>query len=108
MSNLLSTRTTWWRIWHHIAQHNLEAADRVVVAIESTIETLSQFPGIGTPCPHLAPGLRRTSWREYLIYYRISEKDGGDRAHAAWTSQHHSQPVRGLSIQGERNARPVS
>jgi len=59
-------------IWHHIAQHNLDAADRVVVAIETTIETLSQFPGIGTPCPHLAPGLRRTLWREYLIYYRIS------------------------------------
>jgi len=60
-------------IWHHVAQHNPDAADRVVVAIENTIELLGQFPGIGTPCPHLAPGLRRTLWREYLIYYRLSE-----------------------------------
>ena len=60
-------------IWHHIAQHNPVAADRVVMAIEGTIELLGHFPRIGTPCPHLAPGLRRTLWREYLIYYRPRE-----------------------------------
>jgi toxin ParE1/3/4 len=60
-------------IWQYIAQHNPAAADRVVRAIETTIELLSEFPGIGTPCPHLAPGLRRTLWREYLIYYRVRE-----------------------------------
>ncbi len=60
-------------IWDHIAQHNPEAADRVVVAVETTIELLSDFPSIGTPCPHLAPGLRRTLWRQYLIYYRVNE-----------------------------------
>jgi toxin ParE1/3/4 len=60
-------------IWLHIAQDNPAAADRVVAAIENTIELLSEFPGIGAPCPHLAPGLRRTLWREYLIYYRVRE-----------------------------------
>ena len=60
-------------IWNHIAQDNVDAADRVVMAIEDTIELLGQFPAIGTPCPHLAPGLRRTLWREYLIYYRPRE-----------------------------------
>ncbi len=60
-------------IWEHIAQHNADAADRVVVAIERSIELLSDFPGLGTPCPHLAPGLRRTLWQEYLIYYRLRE-----------------------------------
>ena len=59
-------------IWHHIAQHNPGAADRVVMAIENTIELLGEFPRIGTQCPHLAPGLRRTLWRQYLIYYRFS------------------------------------
>ena len=37
-------------IWHHIAQHNPGAADRVVMAIENTIELLSEFPRIGTQC----------------------------------------------------------
>jgi toxin ParE1/3/4 len=60
-------------IWLHIAQHNPDAADRVVMAIENTIELLGEFPGIGAPCPHLGPGLRRTLWREYLIYYRIRQ-----------------------------------
>jgi toxin ParE1/3/4 len=58
-------------IWDHIGQQNPDAADRVVAAIENTIELLSDFPHLGTPCPHLAPGLRRTLWREYLIYYRL-------------------------------------
>ena len=38
-------------VWDHIAQHNADAADRVVVAVETTIELLSEFPSIGTPCP---------------------------------------------------------
>jgi toxin ParE1/3/4 len=58
-------------IWQHIAQGNPVAADRVVMAIERTIELLGDFPGMGAPCPHLAPGLRRTLWRNYLIYYRV-------------------------------------
>ena len=57
----------------HIAQHNPVAADAVVMAIERTIDLLGEFPRIGTPCPHLAPALRRTRWREYLIYYRVRE-----------------------------------
>ncbi len=58
-------------IWLQIAQSNPAAADRVVMAIENTIELLGEFPGIGAPCPHLAPDLRRTLWRDYLIYYRV-------------------------------------
>jgi toxin ParE1/3/4 len=58
-------------IWGHIAVDSEVAADRVIAAIEDTIELLQSFPGIGAPCPHLAPGLRRTMWRRYLIYYRV-------------------------------------
>jgi toxin ParE1/3/4 len=60
-------------IWNYIAQHNPDAADAVVTAIEHTIGLLGQFPRIGALSPHLAPGLRRTGWREYLIYYRVRE-----------------------------------
>lgn len=60
-------------IWHHIAAHDPDAAVRVVMAVETMIELLSEFPGIGTPCPHLAPGLRPTVWRERLIYYRLND-----------------------------------
>ena len=58
-------------IWDQIAQHNAEAAERVVMAIEDRIDLLGSFPRLGTPCPHLAPGLRRMQWRSYLIYYRL-------------------------------------
>lgn len=58
-------------IWDQIAQHNAEAAERVLMAIEDRIDLLGSFPRLGTPCPHLAPGLRRTQWRSYLIYYRL-------------------------------------
>jgi plasmid stabilization system protein ParE len=39
-------------IWDQIAQHNPKAAERVVMAIEDTIELLAEFPRLGTPCPH--------------------------------------------------------
>jgi toxin ParE1/3/4 len=60
-------------IWDQIEQQYADAADRVVMAIERTIELLPQFPRIGTPCPHPAPGLRRMLWRDYLIYYRLRD-----------------------------------
>ena len=41
-------------IWLHIAQHNPTAADRSWRRSTNTIELLSEFPGIGAPCPHLA------------------------------------------------------
>ena len=59
--------------WDHVAVYSLEVADRVVMAIENSIELLAEFPRIGTPCPHLAPGLRRTQWREYRVSYRERE-----------------------------------
>ena len=59
-------------IWSYIARDNEAAADRAVMAIEGRIEMLAEFPGLGTMCPHLAPGLRRTMWRDYLIYYRVA------------------------------------
>ena len=61
-------------IWGHIAQHNADAADRTVKAIEGRIELLCQFPELVTPCYHLASRLRRMQWREYLIYYRPSKE----------------------------------
>jgi toxin ParE1/3/4 len=57
-------------IWTHIAANSEPTADRVLIAIEDTIDLLRDFPGLGAPCPHLAPGLRRTMWRRYRIYYR--------------------------------------
>lgn len=58
-------------IWDQIGRQDANAVERVLAAIEDTVELLALFPRIGTPCPHLAPGLRRMLWREYLIYYRL-------------------------------------
>jgi plasmid stabilization system protein ParE len=62
------------------------------MAIENAIELLGEFPGIGAPCPHLGSGLRRTLWREYLIYYRVR----GDRVEIVRT------------LHGRRNITPKS
>ena len=60
-------------IWDQIAQYSPLAAERVVMAIEDTIELHVDFPRLGTPCPHLAPDLRRMQWRSYLVYYRLRD-----------------------------------
>lgn len=62
-------------IWSFIAQTSPDAADRVIEGIEETLGVLADFPKIGTPCPHLAPNLRRCQWRDFLIYYRCASSD---------------------------------
>ena len=58
-------------IWLAIATKSPNSADRVVIAIDRTVGYLRDFSKIGTSCDHLAPGLRRLLWREYLIFYRV-------------------------------------
>jgi plasmid stabilization system protein ParE len=41
-------------IWNYIAQHNPDAADGAVLAIEQTIKLLGEFPRIGALCAHLS------------------------------------------------------
>jgi toxin ParE1/3/4 len=45
-------------IWRYIAADKPDAADRLLLRIDSKLELYSENPGIGTARDNLAPGLR--------------------------------------------------
>lgn len=62
-------------IWEFIRADNLDAADRVIAEILSSVATLVPFPGRGHRRPDLTSlPLRFTLVREYLIAYAPEEK----------------------------------
>jgi plasmid stabilization system protein ParE len=61
-------------IWEYIAQDNVDAADRVLADIRSTLTTLAGSPHIGHRRPDLTTRpLRFHVVREYLITYAPDE-----------------------------------
>ncbi len=62
-------REDFKRIWQYIALDNEAAADRLLLAIETKIERLRDFPGIGTPRDEIRPGARTLVHGAYLILY---------------------------------------
>ena len=62
-------------IWNYIADDNIEAADRVVAAIENAILKLTQNPGLGHWREELADKRHRFFLvYSYLIVYRPETK----------------------------------
>jgi toxin ParE1/3/4 len=62
-------------IWEYIAQDNVDAADRVLADIHSTLTLLAGSPQIGHRRPDLTTRpLRFHVLREYLIAYAPDEK----------------------------------
>jgi plasmid stabilization system protein ParE len=52
------------QIWDYIADDNVEAADRVLSALEKAMQRLVRRPGIG----HLRESLADRSYRFFLVY----------------------------------------
>ena len=63
-------------IWEYIAQDNVDAADRVLADIHSTLTLLAGSPQIGHRRPDLTTGPLRfhVARDEYLIAYAADEK----------------------------------
>jgi plasmid stabilization system protein ParE len=62
-------------IWDFISAENLDAADRVIAEILSTVRSLVGFPGQGHRRPDLTSRpLRFAVVREFLIAYAPDEK----------------------------------
>ena len=62
-------------IWEYIAQDNIDAADRVLADIHSTLTLLAESPQIGHRRSDLTTrALRFHVVREYLIAYTPAEK----------------------------------
>ena len=54
-----------------IALENFAAAKKYQRHFRRRFKVLERFPLSGEACPHLAAELRRTTVRQYAIYYRI-------------------------------------
>jgi len=56
-------------IWLYIARDNVNAAERVVDAIETAADRLAQTPGIGGKRDDLQPGLLSYPLGNYILFY---------------------------------------
>jgi toxin ParE1/3/4 len=57
-------------IWRYIAADNPDAADRLLLRIESKLGLYAENPGMGHARDRLAPGLRSFPVGAYLVFYR--------------------------------------
>ena len=60
-------------IWLHIAQHNVDAATRLLQGIEAISHTLAENPRIGRMRRELGYELRSFPAGSYVIFYRPIE-----------------------------------
>jgi toxin ParE1/3/4 len=56
-------------IWHHIAEDNEAAADRLLDRLDGALRMLSEQPRAGLSRPELAPGLRSFPVGNYVLFY---------------------------------------
>jgi toxin ParE1/3/4 len=59
-------------IWTYIARDNLDAADRVLDAIEARWLQLARYPRSGMARDDIAPGIRHLVMGQYLTLYRVA------------------------------------
>ena len=57
-------------IWGYIAQDSEHHADRWIRKLDERIRYLAEHNGLGRPRPELAPGLRSSPLKDYVIFYR--------------------------------------
>lgn len=62
-------------IWCYLAAQNESAADRLLDRFEQRWNGLLSYPHLGKACPDIAEGIRVLGEGEYLIYYRVAERD---------------------------------
>lgn len=61
-------------IWLHIATDNPDNADRFIDLLLHRALLLSEFPDSGRHRPELDPGLFSFPFRNYIFYYRKSDR----------------------------------
>jgi toxin ParE1/3/4 len=62
-------------IFLYIAQESLDAASRMHLRLEETLQTVAKQPRIGRARDELIPGIRSLASGNYVVYYR-EVKDG--------------------------------
>lgn len=62
-------------IWHYTAAHwDADQADGYLRAIAARIETLFDFPELGSDYGHVRPGYRRLRVERHRVFYRIGAR----------------------------------
>jgi len=56
-----------------IAADNIDAALRFYDEVDRLLHLIARHPRIGEVVEHLAPGLRRCTLDDYLVFYRLLE-----------------------------------
>jgi toxin ParE1/3/4 len=64
------------QIWRYIAAENPAAADRLLLRIDTKLQVLRDFPGIGTLRDDIRPGLRMLVEGNYLLLYEYAAANG--------------------------------
>lgn len=64
-----SARTDLLEVWVYVAEHDYDAADKLVDSILQTVRLLSHQPDMGRDRSSLAVGLRAFPVGKYVIYY---------------------------------------
>ena len=59
-------------IWRYISADNPDAADRLLLRIDSKLDLYANNPAMGTLRDQFAPGLRSFPVGNYLVFYRIA------------------------------------
>lgn len=57
-------------IWSYIAEHNPNAADRVLIAIGLVVQMIASHPHVGRSRDELSAGLRSFPTGKYVVFYR--------------------------------------
>ena len=57
------------QIWRYIAAENPAAADRLLLRIDDKLQSLRDFPGMGTLRDDIRPGFRMLVEGNYLLLY---------------------------------------
>ena len=61
--------TDFDEIWHYIAMHNFDAADRLLETLRKTFRLLGNNPSLGEIFDSRRPFLRRFIHENYVVYY---------------------------------------
>ena len=62
-------------IWRYVAQHDRQAADRLLLQIDVACDRLRHNPELGPARDEIRPGLRYLIVGQYLVLYRRVDDD---------------------------------
>ncbi len=60
------------RLSQYFLETNIEAGEKLFKLLDKKFSTLTKFPNLGKPYPHLHPNIRGLLVEKYIIFYRVT------------------------------------